>query len=185
MNETFKVHALCSPDLGCIGPHLSPPRIFFALGVSLFLFSHDRCTPFDYRCSVSKASTCKLHLFPLKGSFNACTDTIVLSFSMTSFKLVPYIWHCVFYVHQTKSLKYMYITKLSHTTIRPNQMMNFFYVHSYHMIIEQFKAMSHVMDIMCYVITCIEVTSFQYHTFLFIDIYPTSISDMDHYAHLL
>ena len=104
---------------------------------------------------------------------------------MTSFKLVPYIWHCVFYVHQTQSLKYMCIIELSRTTIPPNQMMIFFYIHSYHMIIEQFKAMLHVMDIMGYDITCIEVTFFQYHTFLFIAICPTLISDMDHYAHLL
>ena len=149
------------------------------------MLSHYRCTPFHYRCSVLKESICKIQLFPSKECFYACTINIVLSFSMTSFKLVPYIWHHVFYVHQKISLKYMCITELSHTTIRPNQMMKTWYIHSYHMIIEQFKSILHVMDVMGPVVTYVEVNFFQYHTFLFIAIYPMSISDMDHYAHLL
>ena len=100
------------------------------------LFSHDRCTPFHYRCIVSKESTYKLHLFPSKGSLYACTNTIFLSFAMTSFKLVPYMWHLVFYVQQTKPFKYTCILELSITTIRLNQMTINWYIHSYHMIIE-------------------------------------------------
>ena len=41
------------------------------------------------------------------------------------------------------------------------------------------------MDVMGIVVTYVEVNLFQYHMFLFIAIYPMSISDMDHYAHLL
>ncbi len=59
------------------------------------------------------------------------------------------------------------------------------YIHSYHMIIEQFKAVLHVMDVMGPVVTYVEVTFFHYHTFLFSAIWPMLISDMDHYAHLL
>ena len=64
-------------------------------------------------------------------------------------------------------------------------MMTKWYSHSYHMILEQFKAMLHVMDVMGLVVTYVEVTLFQYHTFLFITIWPMSIRDMDHYTHLL
>ena len=41
------------------------------------------------------------------------------------------------------------------------------------------------MDVMGPVVTYVEVTFFQDHMFLFIAIWPMSISDMDHYAHLL
>ena len=44
------------------------------------------------------------------------------------------------------------------------------YIHSYHNILEQFKAMFHIMDVMGPVVTYVEVTFFQYHTFLFIAI---------------
>ena len=54
------------------------------------------------------------------------------------------------------------------------------FFHSYHMIIKQFKSMLHVMDVMGPIATYVEVTFFQYHTFLFIAIWPMSISDMDH-----
>ena len=64
-------------------------------------------------------------------------------------------------------------------------MMTKWYIHSYHMIIKQFKAMLHVMDVMGLVVTYVEVTFFQYHTLLFIAMWPMSISDMIHYAHLL
>ena len=45
--------------------------------------------------------------------------------------------------------------------------------------------MLHVMDVIGLVITYVEVTLFQYHTFLFIAIFPMLIRDMHHYAHLL
>ena len=45
--------------------------------------------------------------------------------------------------------------------------------------------MLHVMDVMGLVVTYVEVTFFQYHTFLFTAILPMSIPDMHHYAHLL
>ena len=45
--------------------------------------------------------------------------------------------------------------------------------------------MLHVMDVMGLVITYVEVTFFQYHTFLFIAIWPMLIRDMKHYAQLL
>ena len=57
-------------------------------------------------------------------------------------------WHLVFYVQQTQPLKYMCILELSSTTIWPNQMTTKWYIHSYHMIIEWFKAMLHIMDVM-------------------------------------
>ena len=114
-----------------------------------------------------------------------CTRTIMLSFSMTSFKVVPYMWHLVFYVQQTQPLKYMCILELSNTSIWPNQMTTKWYIHSYHMIIESFKAILHIMDVMGLVVTYVELTFFQYYTFLFIVIWPMSICDMDHYAHLL
>ena len=53
------------------------------------------------------------------------------------------------------------------------------------MIIEQFIAMLHVMDVMGLVNTYVEVTFFQNHTFLFILMWTMSISDMDHYDHML
>ena len=59
------------------------------------------------------------------------------------------------------------------------------YIHNYHMIIKQFKTMLHVMDVMGPVITYVEVTFFQYNTFLFIAILSMLICDMHHYAHLL
>ena len=46
--------------------------------------------------------------------------------------------------------------------------------------------MLHVMDVLGPVVTYVEVTFFQYHTFLFIAIWPMLIrADMHHYAHLL
>ena len=42
--------------------------------------------------------------------------------------------------------------------------------------------MLQVMNFMGPVITYVEVTLFKYHMFLFITIYPMSISDMEHYA---
>ena len=53
------------------------------------------------------------------------------------------------------------------------------------MIIKQLKEMLHIMDVMGLVITYVELSFFQYHTFIFIAIWPMSISNMDHYAHLL
>ena len=64
-------------------------------------------------------------------------------------------------------------------------MMTKWYSHSYHMILEQFKAMLDVMDVMGPVVTYVEVNLFQYHMFLFIFICPMSICDMGHYAYLL
>ena len=86
--------------------------------------------------AASRRRAPKLHLFPSKGSFNACTSTIVLSFSMTSFKVVPYMSHLVFYMQQTQTLKDSCILELSIITIWPNQMTIKWYIHSYHMIIE-------------------------------------------------
>ena len=45
--------------------------------------------------------------------------------------------------------------------------------------------MMHVMDVMGLVVSYLEVTFFQYHTFVFIAIWPMLIRDIDHYAHLL
>ena len=45
--------------------------------------------------------------------------------------------------------------------------------------------MLHVMDVMGLILTYVEVNFFQYHRFLFIAIWPMSIRNMDHYAHLL
>ena len=99
-------------------------------------FSHDRCTPFHYRCSILKVSTCKINLFPSKGSFYACIGAIMLSFSMTSLKVVLYIVHLVFYVQQTQPFKYTCILELSSTTIWPNEMTIKWYIHSYHVVIK-------------------------------------------------
>ena len=41
------------------------------------------------------------------------------------------------------------------------------------------------MDVTGLVVTYVEVTFFKYHMFLFIAIWPMSIHDMHHYAHLL
>ena len=53
------------------------------------------------------------------------------------------------------------------------------------MIIKPFKALLHAINVMSLVVTYVEVIFFQYHMFIFIAIWPMSITNMDHFAHLL
>ena len=64
-------------------------------------------------------------------------------FKSSSIHVAP----CI-YVPKTQPFKYTCILELSSTTIWPNEMTVKWYIHSYHMIIEQFKAMLHIMDVM-------------------------------------
>ena len=132
LSSMHYVHPMCVGLIHiCHFLEYSPHNVF-----PCCLFSHHKCTPFHYRCSVLKERTCKLHIFRYKGSFYACISAIVLSFSMTIFKLVPYMWHLVFYVQQTQPFKYTCILELSNTTIWWNEMTIKLYIHRYHMIIE-------------------------------------------------